>query len=226
MGQQRRGSTNWANPANNSAVAYVDGGVVTFGDTNLVSGGSVSNSASHWRPTLRQPRSPSAIARSTIASPGSGGITGTTGIVLNGTGNVVLGTSNSFTSPVQINAGSLTITNAAALGNATQATVASGGALQIQGGIFANPVPLLLNGAGLAASPAGALVGNGGVNTYPGAVTLAGPATIAATSGTLTLTGGIANNGNLLTVGGAGSVVVSTLPITGGGGLTVAGPAM
>ena len=78
---------------------------------------------------------------------GLGGITGTTGIVLNGTGNVVLGTSNSFTSPVQINAGSLTITNATELGNATQATVASGGVPQIQGGIFANPVPLSLSGS-------------------------------------------------------------------------------
>ena len=155
---------------------------------------------------------------------GSGGITGPTGIVLNGTGAVTLGTSNSFTSPVQINAGSLTITNAAALGNAPQAIVASGAALQLQSGISSNAVPLTLNGAGLAASPAGALVGAGGANTYPGAVTLASPATIGASSGTLTVSGGVTNGGNLLTTAGPGTVIVSTLPITGSGALTAAGP--
>src|SRR5208283_1628893 len=89
---------------------------------------------------------------------GGGGISGPTGITMNGTGLVNLQTANSFTSPVAINAGALNISNAAALGNSSGAIVASGAALQIQGGITTtNAVPLTLNGTGLAASPAGAL---------------------------------------------------------------------
>ena len=218
-------STNWANTTSgNAPTQYFDQAIVTFGDINPVTGLAISTTAVNLATNV----APTSITFSNSAVnyvlSGSGGITGPTGIVLNGTGAVTLGTSNNFTSPVQINAGSLTITNAAALGNAPQAVVASGGALQIQGGIFANAVPLTLNGTGLAASPAGALVGVGGVNSYAGAVTLASPATIGASGGTLALSGGVANGGNLLTTAGAGTLIVSTLPISGSGGLTASGP--
>jgi fibronectin-binding autotransporter adhesin len=216
-------STNWSNDANNAAIAYADGAVVNFGDINPVTGGSISNS----NITLNSTFAPTSITFSNSAVnysiSGIGGITGATGITLNGTGIVTLATANSFTSPVAINSGALTIANAAALGNSSAVIVANGAALQIQGGINSNSVPLTLNGAGLAASPAGALDNLSGNNNYSGAVSLASSATIASSSGTLTLSGGIANNGNLLTTTGTGTIVVAA-PATGGGGLTQAGP--
>jgi fibronectin-binding autotransporter adhesin len=217
-------TTNWSNNANNTAINYADGAIVTFGDTNLVTNSAITNP----NVTLNSVFAPTSITFSNSAVnytvSGSGSITGATGITMNGTGVVSLQTSNSFTSPVAINAGAINISNPAALGNSSGAVVAGGAALQIQGGIVARSVPLTLNGSGLASSPAGALSNVSGNNTYSGAITLGSPATIAAAAGTLTLSGGVATGGNLLTLGGAGIVNVSTQPISGGGGLTVASP--
>ena len=144
-------STNWANGS--TPAAYADGAVVTFGDTNPVTGHAVANSSVVLNSTF----APTSITFSNSAVnytiSGGGGITGATGITLNGTGMVSLQTANSFTSPVSINAGVLNVTNAAALGNASGVTVASGAALQLQGNVStSNAIPLALNG-GLAWRP-------------------------------------------------------------------------
>ena len=216
-------STNWSNNTNNAAQAYVDGSIVTFGDANAVSGGSISNSSV----TLNAVFSPASITFSNSAVnytiSGSGSIAGTTGITMNGTGVVGLQTGNSFTGPVLVNAGAVNISSSAALGNSSGATVASGAVLQLQGGITTTAVPLVLNGGGLAANPAGALNNAGGNNTYSGAISLASPAAVASTAGTLTLSGGVATAGNLLTVAGPGTTNVAGQPISGSGGVFVTG---
>ena len=164
---------------------------------------------------------------------GTAGITGATGITMNGAGVVFLQNGNSFTGPVAINAGALNISNSGALGLAASATVAAGAALQIQGGIAtAAAVPLVLNGAGVAFSPAGALNNVSGANIYTGAITLAGASAITATAGTLTLSGPVAASGYPLTIGGGGAIAAAgaftadgglTVNAGGGGSLTLAG---
>ena len=155
---------------------------------------------------------------------GTAGISGATGITMNGTALVNLQTSNSFTGPVAINAGAINISNSGALGNssnsAASATVASGAALQIQGGIATAAVPLVLSGAGLASSPAGALDNVGGANTYSGAIALGNTSTITASAGTLTLAGGVAANAYPLTFNGPGAIFAAGT-LTANSGLTV-----
>ena len=85
-----------------------------------------------------------------------------------GTGVLTLTGNNTYTGVTTINGGALNIQNANALSpNSSRATVNSGGALQLQGGISFAAVPLTLNGTGL--SNGGALDNMSGNNTYAGA---------------------------------------------------------
>jgi autotransporter-associated beta strand protein len=151
------------------------------------------------------------------------GINGSTGIAINGSAGVTFAGANSFTGPIAINAGTLTISNGNALGNIgvlSGVTVANGTSLRLQGGITTNAQPLTLNGTG---ASTGALNNLTGSNTYAGPVTLASPSTVTATAGTLSITGGINTSGNALTVNGSGNVNINTGSITGSGSLTYSG---
>ena len=216
-------STNWATGSHNAS-SYSDGSVVKFSDSNGVTGSLITSSTV----TINADVAPASVTFSNSSVNytvnGTAGITGVTGITLNGTGLVSLQSANSFTGPVAINAGALDIASNGALGNSSSSasgvTVASGAALQIQGGITTAAVPLGLNGAGLAASPAGALNNTSDANTYTGAITLDSASTITASAGTLTL-GGVIGANYPLTVNGPGAVTAANT-LTAGGGLTIA----
>ena len=139
-----------------------------------------------------------------------------------GAGNLTLSAANTFTGGVQVNAGGTVIAkNNTALGPATNTvTVASGGALGLQGGISIGANPLTISGNGVAANPTGALNSISGANSYAGAITLAANTTIgSATSGnTLTLSGAIdttASNYGLTLVGAGNAAIKGAI---GGGG--------
>lgn len=156
----------------------------------------------------------------------SGTITDAAGSTLsltkNGTGTTILsGTgANTFDGTVTVNTGgTLNIRKDSALGSTTAGTtVASGGALEVQGGITVTGEALSLSGTGV--DTAGALRNVSGNNTLTGAVTLAGATLIRSEADTLTLsTGGISGAQNL-TVAGAGNTVISGIVGTGAGTVT------
>ncbi len=152
---------------------------------------------------------------------GSGTIGGSAALTKSGTGTATISTSNSFTGVTAVNAGVLNIQNATSLGStAGGTTVASGAALQIQGGISTPAEPLTLNGSGVAND--GALRNIADSNTYSGLVTLGSPTRINANAGVLLLsnTGTITGSGFGLTVGGAGVTNISGVIGTTAGSLT------
>ena len=142
-------------------------------------------------------------------------------VTKSGVGTWVLSGGNSYTGATLINAGVLNIQHSTALGGtAGSTTVASGAALQLQGGITVGNEALSLNGTGLLAT--GALRNISGDNVWQGTVTLAGATRINSDSGSLTFNTA-ANSftgAQALTLGGVGNGTVSGVIATGGGTLT------
>ena len=151
-------------------------------------------------------------------------------LVIGGAGTETLSGTNTYEGSTTINSGALNIQNNSALGTATNhtsgVTVASGSALQIQGGITTSfAVPLNIKGAGLTASPAGAIDNISGTNTYTGLVTLGAAATIQSDAGSLALTnvGTITGATFGLTLAGAGNGSIASIIGTTSGTLTKVG---
>jgi fibronectin-binding autotransporter adhesin len=138
-------------------------------------------------------------------------------ITKTGTGTFTLSGANTYGGATTISAGVLNIQNSSALGSTfSGTTVASGAALQLQGGISVGNEALALNGSGVASD--GALRNISGNNSYGGGITLGSASTIASDSGTLTLSGGIVNSGFGVTFDGASSISESGV-ISGTGAL-------
>jgi len=139
----------------------------------------------------------------------------------NGTGALTLSGGNLYTGNTTISGGVVNIQNATALGStAAGTTVASGAALQIQGGIVVGAEALTLNGTGIGGT--GALRNISGVNTYGGLLTLGSATRINSDSGSLNLsnTGLITGSTFGLTVGGSGTTTIAGIIGTGTGTLT------
>ncbi len=145
---------------------------------------------------------------------GGGGLTkaGTGTLRLEGTGV------NTYTGTTNVNAGILNIRKASALGSSAGVgtVVASGAALQVQGGITFAAELLTLNGSGIGGT--GALRNISGNNIWPNQITLASASTIGSDTNTLSVTGNISNTGFLLTVTGAGNTTFGGAGVVGGGG--------
>ena len=223
-------ANNWANGT--SAAAYANPNAVTFNDNSALTGTpQIANSIITIQTGGVMPATVTfnnSAVNYTLSNNGGDtvGIAGATGItkLATSTGTVFLQSANTFTGPVAINAGIINISNGNALGTVggqSGVTVASGAALQMQGGITTNAQPLSLNGTGVASS--GALDNVSGANTYAGPITLAAASTITSAGGSLALTGGINNGGVGLTLNGSGNLSVNTGAISGNGALTYSG---
>ncbi|NCA00258.1 MAG: hypothetical protein EBS88_12645, partial [Betaproteobacteria bacterium] len=142
-------------------------------------------------------------------------------LIKTGNGILTLTGSSSYTGSTAINAGVINIRHANALGVSSATTVASGAALQLQGGIAVGSLPLTLKGVG---GGVGALRNISGNNTWGGTITTETPAVrINSDSGTLTLSGSsaISSVTNIgVTFGGSGHVTVSGAIGIGTAGLT------
>ncbi|MEY2518652.1 MAG: fibronectin-binding autotransporter adhesin [Verrucomicrobiota bacterium] len=163
-----------------------------------------------------------------ISGPISEFAAGTT-VTKTGAGEFVFSGANTYSGVTTISAGVLNIQHASALGTTgAGTTVASGAALQIQGGINVGNEPLALSGSGI--SNTGAFRNISGTNSFGGTITLASASTIYSDAGTLTLTGGTVNGGFTATFGGPSNISASgvtsgtgALQKTGAGTLTLTG---
>ena len=154
---------------------------------------------------------------------GDGSAGGKVAVTKSGAGTWVLSGPNTYTGATTISTGVLNIRNASALGTvAGSTTVASGAALQIQGGITTLAEGLTLDGGGISAD--GALRNISGDNTYAGLVALGGDTRINSDAGTLTLSNtGTISGAHALTVGGAGNTTINSILGIGAGTLTKEG---
>ncbi len=143
---------------------------------------------------------------------GAFGIYGSGTLTKDGTGTAVILTSNGYTGATAVNAGVLNIRTATALGDIIAGTsVASGAALEIQGGITTAAEALTLNGSGILNG--GALRSISGNNTWGAPVALASASTIGIDANTLTLP-------SLTGAFGLTKVGAGTLNITGASAAT------
>ena len=138
----------------------------------------------------------------------SGAVSGNGGITLtgNGTGTNVLTLSNTtstYTGPILLNSGKITVTGTKGLGVSSGVTVNSGATLDLQA-TQVSAIPLTLNG--------GTLSNTVGVVTYSGAVTLTANSNVSvATAASLTLSSAIsdAGAGYSLTATGTGTAMLN-----------------
>ena len=122
-----------------------------------------------------------------------------------GTGTWTLAGANNYTGTTTVNAGTLSITSAGALGaTAGGTTVASGAALALSGGIAVGAEAVSITGTGVGGN--GALKSTAGTNSLAGAITLDGNSSIQVDLGSLTLSGPISGAGQTLTKTGAGTL--------------------
>ncbi len=162
-----------------------------------------------------------------------GALTGTSAsLVKDGLGKLTLAGANTFDGTIVINAGTLSVAHADALGTIIgDTTVTPGAALEFQGNVSVLGEVVTLGGTGLGET--GVLRNLSGVNAFNGTTTLSAAARIQSDAGTLTLGGATAiiAGANGLDFGGAGNVTVTgiiagigaSLTKNGGGTLTLSG---
>jgi len=156
---------------------------------------------------------------------GGGSLAGGTGLTKNGNGIVTLSTANTFTGPVQINAGTLRLNAVNALGSSAGGTTVAAGAVLDLNARSIGEEPLTLAGAGPLG--AGAVI-NSSATAQPNAVrfaTLTGPVTLGGTGRwdiRAQPTGSLTGNNFSLTKTGANEIRLADLGNTGLGDITIA----
>ena len=145
-------------------------------------------------------------------------IAGSRGLTKTGTGRLTLSGANVYSGETTIEDNSiLTISNANALGSATDGTtVTSGSQLRLEGGLTFAAEPLTISGRGVEPCNLnelrGALRSHSGANVWTGPITIAGTSETWISGGTLTITGGITGSNATLRLD-VGTHTVTTSPI-------------
>jgi autotransporter-associated beta strand protein len=135
---------------------------------------------------------------------------GTVSLAHDGTGNLFLGGSNTYSGTTTISGGRISIDADGALGSAAVGTtVAAGAALELSNVSYTGAEEVTIHGDGISGS--GAFHGAG---SFAGVIIAASDASIK-TDGTLTLTGGLVKDGTTLTLGGSGVFNISSVGIFG-----------
>ena len=142
-----------------------------------------------------------------------------------GTATLTLSGTNTYTGTTTVSAGVLNIQNNSALGDISNGTViATGAALQLQGGITVGSEALTISGTG--PSSAGALRNISGINTWGGNITLGDASIIGSSAGNLVIdvaSGNAVSGAFNLTFNGAGNILVADPIATSTGTLTKSG---
>ncbi len=184
------GNSNWKLGTAATATNYIEGDVVLFDDsaTSAVTPGAVTVNSANVGPVS------ATFNNSTInyTLAGSFGITGGGGLVKNGSAQLAISNSNSYTGPTAITAGTLSLTGTLGAG-------AGGGTAISSAAVFTESSAGVIAGASTLTVTAGTTT-LAGVNTYTGLTTLSG--------GTLNIN----SNGAL----GSTSGTIAPLTISGG----------
>ncbi|HYE04472.1 MAG TPA: autotransporter-associated beta strand repeat-containing protein [Planctomycetota bacterium] len=151
----------------------------------------------------------------------SGGMEGAFGITKQGAGDVILSGANSFTGPVQIDAGTVTATTPTALGTTAAVTsVASGARLRVAGAVtIAEPLRI----AGVGPSTVGALWCTTGPATWSGAIEMMADAAIGCEALTSLTISGVVSGAYQLRKVRPGEVVLASANTYGGSTLVSGG---
>ncbi len=168
-------TTNWNTGSNWSATGVPSGDPVIFND-------SAPNKTVTF--TTDVAPGPMAFANNsdyTVGGTSANGITGIAPLTKSGTGKLTLTGTNTFTGPIAINNGTISVSSNANLGNAANALVINGATLESTG-TFATARGITLNG----------------------------PGTISATGGNTLTLNGVIGGASTLTVTGGGSVVLGS----------------
>jgi len=195
-------TANWYNSKNSSTQSFADGDSVTFDKS---SGGVIAISG------IVSP------ASTTVNSSGdytfqSGTLAGDGGISKSGNGKLTLSAANTFTGEVVVNAGTLAVTHANALGATSTGTrIISGATLEVADNITLAGETLTLAGTGVGG--VGALTSSSGINTVTGPITLNGSTLITSQGATLidtlTLSGSISGSSSTFSIGGDADTIIS-----------------
>ena len=209
----------YANASSGTQTPFFNGDNVTFDDTGKntnpinISAGNVSPASMTFN---------NSSVTYSITSSGGYGIAGAGGLVKNGTGVLTMGTSNSYTGGNTINAGTLNIGTATALGSGGQLTLGNG-----SGGVITldntSGAPVALTNTSLAINNDLTFVGSSSLTLGSGAGTLSGDRTITVSANTLTIPQPLSGSASL-TKAGAGTLTLSAAnPFNNGNGVTVNG---
>jgi fibronectin-binding autotransporter adhesin len=147
--------------------------------------------------------------------------TGAGTLIKQDAGTWTLSGANTYTGATTVSAGTLKLNNTSALGSSAGVSVTSGAVLDLNGQNYATPIPLTINGTGIASG--GALINSSATGaTYAGLVTLGSASSILGGTGTISLSnaGTITGSGFGLTLGGAQGGTLASILGTGAGTLT------
>ena len=194
----------------NAAALTVSGGTVNVNANDTVGGVSLQGGAINGAAVLT-----SASAFDVQSGSAAAILDGSVGLNKTTAGTVTLSGANTYTGATAITAGTLSISDGAALGTTAGATtVSSGATLALSGGITTGEA-ITLNGTGVASG--GALRNLSGTNDVTGVITLGSNASIMVDAGQLNV-GDVTGSNVTLTVGGAAGDIHLTGPITTGTG--------
>jgi autotransporter-associated beta strand protein len=176
---------NWANPNPLAPSVFLNQLAVGFGDTNPITGTTITNSnisivAGGVSPLSLAFTNNNVNYTFSNAGGGTAGIAGTAGIVKSGTGSVTFNSPNTLSGAVAINNGVIALGANGALGTSAGITIANGATLQLQPGTTSITLPavtsLVFGGTG--AGGVGAINSVSGSNTVNGSAMLTGDTTI------------------------------------------------
>ena len=207
------GANNFRLTTTQAAVDFVNGDAALFDDTANPANTAVTLGTNVVPASTTFNNSSQAYS---VNSGGGFGIGGTGALTKNGTGALTVNTSNSYTGGTTLNAGTLNLGNAAAIGT---------GPLTINGGTLGNTTggPLQLPGNAVLVNGDFTLAGASQLNTGTGAVTLSGNRTVTVAGGALYVNGPIDQTGTAsLTLAGGGTTTLAAAS-TYTGGTTVTG---
>lgn len=180
-------------------------------------GGSGSLGSGSYNGTLDV--SPDAVFRhnSSVSQTLAGTISGGGAISKNGSGSLTLSGDNSaFTGPIEVNAGTLSLSHLGALGGATLLTIAGGATVSSQTTGIATSTPFLLGATGSTST-----IAFGRNASAAGGITFSGPITGAGNLTFTTPNNNSANNIQTILLGAANIYQGSTLITTGNVGNTL-----